>query len=116
MSDNKEIRKEELEAVNGGKQRPNESERPASAGRPVSDLRTESLTPDQLGFIAGGDIGIEIKPGGGSDLPSGNSTGPEAFGILKCPNCGKDENLEFLGLTSEGNHFRCPVCGTEFTH
>ena len=38
-----------------------------------------------------------------------------AFGIIKCPQCGEEDKLDYLSHTTEGYHFLCKTCRTEFT-
>lgn len=69
--------------------------------------------------VSGGDGtsigGDDTSLGGNSNtVPPGNTSQPEAFGVIKCPQCGEEDKLEYLNHTSEGYHFRCKKCQTEF--
>lgn len=74
-----------------------------------------NLNTEAVEMVTGGD-GVGESIGGNSDnMSPGNSSQPGAFGIIKCPNCGEEDKLDYLSHTTEGNHFRCKTCQTEFT-
>ena len=80
------------------------------------DENKKVLAVDQLKIVNGGDEGISQSIDGSPNAtPSGNSSQSGAFGIIKCPKCGEENKLEYLGYTGEGHRFRCNTCQTEFT-
>ena len=74
--------------------------------------KKKELKIEELEKVTGGD-GVSIG-GNSNNTQSGNSSQPGAFGIVKCPQCGEEDKLDYSGHTSEGNHFRCKTCQTEF--
>ena len=67
------------------------------------------------GFICSG-CGEQIggRSGGGNPEPSPDPAPSTPFGIILCPKCGKDTDLQIVLGHDGKSHFRCGRCQTEW--